>query len=125
MVTMNQTRHLLEEQRRELLDQLDALDRAIAALNSVGIPVAETQPSGPDVRSEHTASAVLPRRIKPRRVLSDSHKQAVVVGKRNARAAKDAAKGLARELPDDSFVPAIGRQDVGQPPRLVKRPIKT
>lgn len=59
-----------------------------------------------------------------RRVLSDSHKQALIVATRKAREAKDAAKGLAREMPADSFVPAIGTRGDRQPPRLVKRPIK-
>ncbi len=124
MVEVNRILSMLEERRRELLDQLDAIDRAIAALNSAGTPVAETRPAEPDVPAEHTASAVLPRRVKPSRVLSDSHKEAVTVGRRRARAAKDAAKGLAREMPDDSFMPAIRTRGDSQPPRLVKRPIK-
>jgi hypothetical protein len=124
MATLNQTIRRLEEQRRELLDQLESIDRSIAALNGVGMTIEETRPSEPDVPAEHTASTVLPRRVRPKRVLSDSHKQAVIVGRRNARAAKEAAKGLAREPLDDSFVPAIGRQGLRQPPRLVKRPIK-
>jgi hypothetical protein len=124
MVEVNRILSMLEERRRELLDQLDAIDRAIAALNSAGTPVAETRPAEPDVPAEHTASTVLPRRVKPSRVLSDSHKEAVTVGRRRARAAKDAAKGLAREMPDDSFMPAIRTRGDSQPPRLVKRPIK-
>ena len=124
LVDLNPTLSMLEEQRGELLGQLDAIDRAITALNGAGTPVAETRPAEPDLPAEHTASAALPRRVKPRRVLSDSHKEAVRVGKRRARAAKDAAKGLAREMPDDSFVPAIRTRGDGQPPRLVKRPIK-
>lgn len=124
MVEVNRILSMLEERRRELLDQLDAIDRAIAALNSAGTPVAETRPAEPDVPAEHTASTVLPRRVKPSRVLSDSHREAVTVGRRRARAAKDAAKGLAREMPDDSFMPAIRTRGDSQPPRLVKRPIK-
>ncbi len=124
MVEVNRILSMLEERRRELLDQLDAIDRAIAALNIAGMPVAETRPAEPDVPAEHTASTVLPRRVKPSRVLSDSHKEAVTVGRRRARAAKDAAKGLAREMPDDSFMPAIRTRGDSQPPRLVKRPIK-
>ena len=107
--TRDRTVALLEEQRQALLEQLDAIDKAIAALTSA-----------PD---EHAAGAVLPRRVAPRRVLSDSHKQALVVAKRNARHAHEAAKGLAREMPVDSFVPAIGRRGERQAPRLVKRPI--
>ncbi len=66
--------------------------------------------------------AVVPTRVAPRRVQTDSHKHAVSMGKRNARHAKDAAKGLARELPGDSFVPAIGTREDRQLPRLVKQP---
>ena len=124
MVEMNQIRSLLEEKRRELADQLDAIDRAIAALSSAATPDAETRPVEPDVPIEHTASAVLPRPVKARRVLSDAHKEAVSAGKRRARAAKDAAKGLVREMPDDSFVPAIRTRGERQAPRLVKRPIQ-
>ncbi len=121
---MNPMRSKLEEQRRELLDELGAIDRAIAALNSGGTSVAEVLSAEADVSDTHAASPVLPRRVKPRRVLSDSHKQAVTVGRRRARAAKDAAKGLAREMLEDSFVPAIGTRANSQPPRLVKRPIE-
>ena len=121
MVKLNRVVSMLEEQRQELLNQLAAIDSAIAALHSVGTPVGEERPAEPDVPVEDTPSEVLPRRVKPRRVLSDSHRQAVIVGKRNARSAKEAARGLARELPDDTFVPAIGKRGDRQPPRLVKR----
>ena len=116
---------MLDAERRTLLDQLDAVDRAIAALNSAGTAAADTGPAEAEVPSEHTASTVAPTRIKTRRVLSDSHKQALAVGRRKAREAQDAARGLAREMPDESFVPAVGmRRDQQPPPRLVKRPVK-
>ena len=67
----------------------------------------------------HTA---VPVRVKPRRVLSESHKQKLSAGRRRAREVKDAASGLAREMPGDSFVPAIGKRGDRQPPRLIKRP---
>jgi hypothetical protein len=124
MVETNHMRSMLVEKRRELADQLDAIDRAIVALNSATIPVAETRPVEPDVVAEHTASAVLPRAVKGRRVLSDAHREAVSAGKRRARAARDAAKGLVREMPDESFVPAIKTRGGSQEPRLVKRPIQ-
>jgi len=124
MVDMNQIRRLLEEKRRELADQLDAIDRAIAALTSSATPASETPPVDPDVPAERTAGAVLPQSIKPRRVFSDAHKKAISTGKRRARAAKDATKGLVREMLDDSFVPAIKTRGESQAPRLVKRPIQ-
>ena len=68
-----------------------------------------------------TARVALTKRVKPRRVMSDSHKEAVAVGKRRARTARDVADGLAREMPGDSFVPAIKTRGDNQPARLVKR----
>ncbi len=77
------------------------------------------------IPAEPATAAVRPTRVRPRRVLSDAHKHALTAGKRKAREAQDAAKGLAREMPADSFVPAIGtRRGDPQTPRLVKRPIK-
>lgn len=64
---------------------------------------------------------VLPTQVKSRRTQSDSHKHAVSVGKRRARNARDAAKGLRREVHDDDFVPAVGARREGEAPRLVKR----
>jgi hypothetical protein len=43
------------------------------------------------------------------------------VGKRNARNARDAAKGLMREIQGDDFVPAIGARGAPGAPRLVKK----
>ena len=111
MPNLDQMRRDLEAQRRELLDQLSAVDKAIAAL--AGIP--EVEPQAAD-------AAIVPRRVKPKRELSDSHKQKLVVSSRRAREVMEAAKGLAREKHDDSFVPAIGKRGDRQPPRLVKRP---
>ena len=124
MAEMNQIRSMLEEKRQEVADQRNAVDRAIAALSSARTPVTKTRPAEPDVRAELTVSAALPRPVEPRRVLSDAHKEAISAGKRRARAARDVAKGLARELPDDSFVPAIRTRGDSQLPRLVKRPIQ-
>ena len=124
MVETNHIRNMLAEKRRELAEQLDAIDRAIAALNSTAIPVAETRPVEQNVASEHAASSVLPRTVKARRMLSAAHREAISAGKRRARAARDAAKGLVREMPDESFVPAIKTQGRSQEPRLVKRTIQ-
>ena len=131
MARLNQIVSMLHEQRRDLLDQLSAIDRAIAALDggesstggAAGRVAVTASPVAPEVPAELAESAVLPQRVTPRRMLSDAHKQALVVGKRKAREAKEAASGQAREMPADSFVPAIGRRGERQPPRLVKRPI--
>jgi hypothetical protein len=121
---VNRMRRMLEAQRLALLEQLAANAIAIAGLDSASTHVPETRPAEPEVPAEHTASAVLSRRVKPRRVLSDAHREAVSVGKRRARAVKDAALGLAREPPSASFVPALRTRGDNQPPRLVKRPVK-
>lgn len=113
MIRLDRIRRDLEEQRRELLEQLSAVDAAIAALASA---------PEPDAPVEQADGMVVPRRVKAKRVLSDSHKQALVVSKRRAREIHEAAKGLAREKHPDSFVPAIGTRGDRQPPRLVKRP---
>jgi hypothetical protein len=115
MPTLNRIVVMLEEQRRQLLDQLAAVDKAIAALNSA----AEVAPV------EDVATPVVPRRVESKRVLTDAHKDALKAGGRKARAAKEAAKGLAREMPDDGFVPAIGTHRDNHVPRLVKHPHKT
>jgi hypothetical protein len=124
LTSLKQIVRLLEEQRRELLDQLDAIDRAMAALGSAGTEAAAAPPTAPDVPAEGAAGKVLATRVKAKRVLSDAHKQALIAGKRRAREAHNVAKGLAREMPDDGFVPAIGARGEGQVPRLIKAPAK-
>ncbi len=122
MVKLDRILRMLQEQRRELLDQLTGVDGAIAALASAGTSVADPRAPEPDAPIETAAGAIVATRVKPRRVLSDAHKQALVVSKRRAREVKEAAKGLAREKHDDSFVPAIGKRGDRQPPRLVRQP---
>lgn len=121
MVNLDPIVRQLNEQRRELVEQLAAVDAAIAALANLGTAVPAGPPAEPDVPVELAAGEIVPRRLKAKRVLSDSHKHALVVSKRRARGAKEAAKGLARDLHDDSFVPAIGKRGDRQAPRLVKR----
>lgn len=130
MADLNQIVRMLEAQRRELQDQLDAVDRAIAAL---GAPRPAAAPRSAerdraatsDVAEAGTeAAAMRPTRVKARRALTDAHKHALMAGKRRARAAHDVAKGIAREQPDDGFVPAIGTRSDRHAPRLVKAPGK-
>ena len=80
MTSLKQIVRLLEEQRRELLDQLDAIDRAMAALGSAGTEAAAAPPAAPDVPAEGAAGKVLATRVKAKRVLSDAHKQALIAG---------------------------------------------
>jgi hypothetical protein len=112
---------LLQQQRRALLEQLEAVDRAIAALDGAGTPEAA---AGDEPRAEGTLGDVVATQIKARRTQTDSHRHAVALGKRKARHARDAAKGLVREVHDDSFVPAIKARGDREAPRLVKRPKK-
>ena len=115
---------MLERQRRDLVDQLAAVDKAIAALNGTAATGGDASPAQPDIPTEDPRATKLPRRIKQKRVLSDAHKQAMVAGRRKAREAHDVAKGLAREMPDEGFVPAIGVRGGRLVPRLIKKPIK-
>jgi len=120
MAKLKQIVRMLEEQRLELLKQLEGIDRAIAALDGTGPAVAEAPPGAPDVPTEDAASTVVPRQVKARRVLTDAHKRALSAGRRKARDTQDVAKGLAREMPEEGFVPAVGTRD--RPlPRLVKK----
>lgn len=120
MIDLNDAVSLLHAKRKELSDQLDAVDKALAALSGVAVAPATRSaatPHQPDV----TADTVVPSRIKPRRTLSDEHKHALIEGRRKARHSKEAAAGRARELPEPSqrLAPASGAG--GLPPRLVKR----
>ena len=123
MAELKQIVRMLEGQRRELVDQLAAVDKAIAALNGTAAAGGDARPAQPDSIQDPPATK-LPRRVKQKRVLSDAHKQAMIAGRRKAREAHDVAKGLAREMPDEGFVPAIGVRGDPQVPRLIKKPIK-
>ena len=124
MVEVNRMLAMLKEHRQELQRRRDAVHKAIAVLAGALTPAAETPPAELNAPAGPAASAALSTRVQARRVQSDAHKEAVTAGKRRARAAREAAKGLAREMPDDSFVPAIRARGDSQSPRLVKRPSK-
>jgi hypothetical protein len=120
VVDIDDAASLLRAKREALLDQLDAVDKALAALTAAGIVVANAQELHTAKLAEEATSPVVPTRVKPRRVLSDEHRHALTVGRRKARHAKDAAAGRARETPD----PAPGlapTSTVTDLPRLVKR----
>jgi hypothetical protein len=125
MVDLSRIVSMLELKRQELIEQLDAVDKAIAALRSTpaGDIVAEIVEDQQAAEvSANTSPPLVPTRVKPKRVLGEAHKQALTIGRRKAREAREAAAGLAREMPDDSFVPAIAAPRANQPPRLVKKP---
>jgi hypothetical protein len=120
MVNLRSTVVILQAQRRELVEQLDAVDRAIAALTSAA-GSAETVKGKTAKPVKEAPGDVVARTVKPRRVLSDAHKEAMIAGRRKGRAAKEVAAGRAREMPDEGFVPAIAAGSGSDAPRLVKR----
>jgi hypothetical protein len=119
MIDLNDAVRLLQAKRNELAAQLDAVDKALAALSVVPAT------AGPDessrVAPEPTSSPVVPTRVKPARTLSDEHKHALKEGRRRARHSKAAAAGLAREAmePVSGLAPTSAAD--GAQPRLVKR----
>lgn len=120
MVNLRNTVVILQAQRRELVEQLDAVDRAIAALNSAA-GGAETKKGKTAEAMEQAPGDPVARTVKPKRVMSDAHKQAIIAGRRKRRDAKEVAAGRAREMPEEGFVPAIAAGGGSEAPRLVKR----
>jgi hypothetical protein len=115
MVDPDRTARKLHAKREALLAQLRAVDRAIAALpgaGAAGVKAAEHQTDTP--------GSVAATRVKPKRVLSEDHRQALLEGGRKARHSREAAAGRARELADPTPGLAPASKTTG-PPRLVKR----
>lgn len=123
MIDLNDAVSLLQAKRKELVDQLDAVDKALAALSGVGGAVTMAPEENPPQATEREGApnAVLPIRLKPRRTLSEEHRHALNEGRRKARHSKDAAAGLAREMTDQSPGLAPASSADGRQPRLVKR----
>ena len=121
MIDLHDAVSLLRAKRNELAEQLDAVDKALAAL--IGFPgdVSATPGKNAAATTENDPSAVLPTRLKPRRTLSDEHKHALSEGRRKARHSKAAAAGLARELNDQAPALAPASSPDGRQPRLVKQ----
>jgi hypothetical protein len=120
MTDLHDAVSLLKAKRNELANQLDAVDKALAALTGV----ADDSPAtvgNPAATTETDASIVLPTRLAPRRTLSDEHKHAMSEGRRKARHSKAAAAGLARELSDQTPGLAPASSADARQPRLVKR----
>ena len=120
MVDRDRTVRRLHAKREQLLDQLDTVDRALAALTGSGVTAPATQKLETKEAAEEATSPVVPTRVKPPRVLSDEHRQALIEGRRKARHSKDVAAGRAREIRDPSLGLAL-TSTARQPPRLVKR----
>jgi hypothetical protein len=121
MLNLSDAVNLLRTKGKELSDQLDAVDKALVALGGPGIAFT-TRPEGdPREAAGETASSVLPTRLKPPRALSDEHRHALKEGRRKARHSKEAAAGLAREMPDPRPGLAPSSSADARRPRLVKQ----
>src|SRR6185295_6792426 len=109
MVDLKDAVSLLRAKRKELIDQLEAVDKALSVLSDVAGPVTMAPEPNPPEAPERM-NTVLPTRINPRRTLSDEHKHALKEGRRKAHHSKAAAAGLARELSDHApaLSPASG-----------------
>ena len=120
MTDLHDAVRLLQAKRKELADELDAVDKALAALSRVGGAEAAAAKENPPLRPETAPAGVLATKLKPRRTLSDEHKHSLSEGRRKAHHSKAAAAGLARELLDQAPALATASGDARQP-RLVKR----
>lgn len=120
MTDLHDAVRLLQAKRKELADELDAVDKALAALSRIGGAEAGAAKENPSRPPEAAPSAVLATKLKPRRTLSDEHKHSLSEGRRKAHHSKAAAAGLARELLDQA--PAlVASSGEGRQPRLVKQ----
>ena len=121
MVNLSDAVRLLRAQRKELSDQLDAVDKALAALGERrGVPGAGAVGNPQDVPGE-TATEVIPTKVNPPRTLSDDHRHALREGRRKARHSQDVAAGRAREMSDRHPGVALGSSADERRPRLVKQ----
>jgi hypothetical protein len=112
MADFSETIRTLEQQRRELLEQVAAIDRAIAALSGADKPY--PRPGVAPVRTP--AQAPAKRAVKKRRfALSDEHKRKLFEGRKRAREAR-----ATRAEASDAGVPVVGGWSGDGPPRLVK-----
>ena len=103
----------LRAKRMELLNEVDAIDAALAAAGITAVNAPEPQPEAAD----DVTSPLVPTRVKARRVLSDEHRQALLDGRRMARHRRAVDEGRAREL----LGPLPAPSEAAGLPRLVKR----
>ncbi len=123
MVNLHDAVSLLRARRRELSEELEAVDQALAALGRFDGADSPTDPPPAETVTEAAPAGDIPRTVvKPRRRLSDEHKHALKEGRRKARHSRDVAAGRAREALAPPTAPAVPTAD-GRRPRLVKRTI--
>lgn len=116
MIDLESSLRALHARRTELLNQVDAIDTALAALATAGVTVVNAPDPQPEAVAD-VSSPVVPTRVKARRVLSDEHRQALLDGRRMARHRRAVDEGRAREL----LVPSPASSEAAELPRLVKR----
>jgi len=121
MANLRDAMRLLRAQRKELSDQLDAVDKALAALGEPHGGPTTDDGANPEADAGATLTEVLPTRLKSPRRLSDEHMHALREGRRNARHSKEVAAGRARDLPDPRPGPTAAASADGVRPRLVKQ----
>ena len=112
-VDLDSSLRALRAKRTELLNQVDAIDTALAAAGITAVNAPEPQPEAAD----DVTSPLVPTRVKARRVLSDEHRQALLDGRRMARHRRAVDEGRAREL----LGPLPSPSEAAGLPRLVKR----
>ena len=121
MVNLSDAVRLLRAHRKELSDQLDAVDKALAALGEPSRDLRTASEGNPQGAPGETVTEVLPTRLKPSRKLSDEHRHALKEGRRKARHSKDVAAGHAREVSDPRPSLALSSSADDRRPRLVKQ----
>jgi hypothetical protein len=121
MVNLSDAVRLLRAQRKDLSDQLDAVDKALAALGKRrGVPRTGSEGSRQGAAGE-TVTEVLPTKLEPPRKLSDEHRHVLKEGRRKARHSKEVAAGRAREMLDPRPGLASASSADNRRPRLVKQ----
>jgi len=115
MADFSATISTLEQQRRELLDQVAAIDRAIAALSGTDRPYRPGAARA--AAAPNPAPSATPKRKKRQFALSEDHKRTLLEGQQRAREKRMAAESTAAE----TAVPPVAWPGAGAP-RLVKTP---
>jgi hypothetical protein len=121
MVDLSDAVRLLRAQRKQLSEQLDAVDNALAALGEPRDVPRTGAEENPQRTAGEPVTEVLPTRLKPPRTLSDEHRHALKEGRRHARHSKEVAAGRAREASDPRPGLASASSADEQRPRLVKQ----
>ena len=112
MLNLEKSINALLAEREHLLNQVGAIDQALAALRGTTLPAA------PPAEIAQVAPAVpAVTRVAPKRVLTEEHRRKLAEGRQRTRQAKAVAKGTAREQLEG--VPALAGP-TSEAPRLVK-----